>query len=320
MGSLQRIKKEIQALGYDANSFLLERLIESLPKRYQGNFAIYPNTILLLVNHELEEGSSVNFAYTKQEYFKAITEHENFRFQYLPGKKPSKSIQNFNRRFLNRIFDYEHSVKYDKNINKFFAKHTKDMETLIFFITIKYITFNEVGRIKTEQGHRTVLFFNNKTGKGLYVDPESMNTYSESKQDPYFGSYKSALLGRGFYGKYNLSISGLDKIIINKLYTILSKILKRRDFSIEPIEYICPQSITKDKNCVFWSLYLTEMYIKGLIMGRKNFPYLMRNFFETYTTKEELEEVIKEYKTELAYSYKEWKNLKKEESFVVEYI
>jgi hypothetical protein len=73
---------------------------------------------------------------------------------------------------------------------------------------------------------------------------------------------------------------------------------------IEIPNYNFPQSKVKDKNCVFWTLYLTELFVDQFFRERKlDLAEILRELYEDYPTNEELTELIEDYKNELIKAY-----------------
>jgi predicted sulfurtransferase len=80
---------------------------------------------------------------------------------------------------------------------------------------------------------------------------------------------------------------------------IMYKIFKYFVYIGKPT-YVCPQSKTKDKNCIFWTLYLAEQYINQFIeIGSLDIKAVLENLYQEYPEKEDLDFLIKEYKESL---------------------
>jgi hypothetical protein len=293
----------------DANIFKLveKNQIEFLNNILQknldehGNSAqIYSNLISIIIDQN-DLDNPINYALTRPQYFNALNEYQEFNFSHLPGIKPSKVIRNYNKKYLQEIFETDYDAKVDKKLNKYFSKKIIT-EMIVFLISIKFISFNSSGRLKKIPGHRAMFLYNIKDNFGLFIDPK----YNISEYR--YNTYLDAVIG-----KRNISIKGTEEygnLVINKIVPIVSKILH---FPIEAgvFHYTCPQFKVNDKNCVFWTLYLIEELVRAYFEGY-NFEEAMDIIYTSNPDKKSLTQLIENYKKNL---YREWlfyKSIKRE--------
>jgi hypothetical protein len=294
--SFPQEKKLIKLLSKDANKFINNLLTDRLEFYSGEEVQVYPNLIHILIDN-FDHYNPINDVVKKPDYFKALNEYQNFKFQYLPKAKPSRAIINFNQKFVNDKFIIASESRYNKAINKYFHKKIT-ANVVIFNIQITFTNFNRMGRIKNLPDHRAFLLYNTKIKSGVYIDPQHIATQELVSYD----TYKDALIGNRKIQK-TYGSEDFDSIVINKLNKILSNIVKDK-VDIQYINHICPQAITKDKNCVFWSLYLIELYVQEYITDSNiNFESVMYNFLKENPSKEDLFYIIEDYKNELASLY-----------------
>jgi hypothetical protein len=269
-------------------------IIDKLPYDSLHNITIYSNKITILIDSENIE-NPINYAFTKEDYFKALETYEDTYFTDLPEGRPSKVIRNYNRKYLTENFDKFDKDKSNKKINKYFYKKAKS-GLIIFFVDIRYVSFNSSGRIKKPKfAHRSLFLYNTDERKGYYIDPAGDLPFTKNRK-----TYKEALLG--YSRKKETNIGKFLMKIKNKLYSIMQKIMNDKYIEIEDPVYICPQSKTKDKNCAFWTLYLSEKYVEQFIeFGYLDIESILSDLYENYPEKEDLNQFIKNYKSDLQY-------------------
>jgi len=290
--------KEKNTLKYvtrDTQAFISELLAHNLSDKYYDEVKVYPDIITLLIDPK-DLNNPINYVIKKPDYFKALTEYENEAFPDLKSGRPTKNVKDFNKAFINNIFDNRRDARLDEIINKYFHR-TIIGELVVFQVSIDYITFNNSGRIKSIPGHRSLFLYNIGENKGYYIDPSNTTNEYITK----YTSYKNALLGKAkIEGNYTVQ----NDIISSKLYEIIPRITKVKDMTVEIPNYDFPQSKVKDKNCVFWTLYLTELFVNQFFRERKlNLEEILRELYEEYPTNEELTELIEDYKKELIKEY-----------------
>ena len=250
------------------------------------NVQIYPNFINIILDIDNND-NPINKAVNKRDYFTSLNKFENTKFQYLKNFKPSKVIKKYNKSYISNIIKINERAIKDKNINKYIHKKISK-KLIIFFVDLTYLKFNRSGRIKIIPGHRSLFLYDSYKNKSYYIDPDfdqtKINTlYMKNK------SYKEALLG------YRNHIT--EDFTIYKLNKIISKILKIENVKITIPEYYCPQSRTKDNNCVFWTLFLAEEYIKYFLEYSEIIPEeVLDNLYKNYPTVKDLNDLIKNYK------------------------
>jgi hypothetical protein len=141
-----------------------------------------------------------------------------------------------------------------------------------------------------------LFLYNYDEKRGYYIDPAGDVSFTSVKR-----TYRDVVLG--YPSKRETDVGNFLKIIVYKLNHIMQKIMKDDSIYTEIPEHICPQTITKDKNCVFWTLYLTQEYVNQFTqLGYIDIEPVLDNLFEMHPTKEDLTILIKEYKDSL-YDY-----------------
>ena len=288
-------KNILKKVNKDTQTFINNLLTHNLSDKYYDDVQIYPDVITILMDPNYPD-NPINYVFKKPDYFKALDKLENEAFTYLKSGKPTKTVKDFNKKYLTTIFNKRNAAKIDKKINKYFHKKIVG-ELIVFQVNISYISFTKFGRIKSVPGHRSLFLYNIEENKGYYIDPSNTaNEYFER-----YISYKNALLGKKqITGSYSIN----NDIVSSKLYEIIPKITKIEDMTIEIPNYDFPQSKVKDKNCVFWTLFLTELFVDQFFRERKlNLEEILDELYEKYPTNEELSELIEKYKKELIKDY-----------------
>jgi hypothetical protein len=301
-------KSLIDFFARKSTDYILDRLLIS--SFY--NVTVYTNRIFILLDAENID-NPINYAFTKEDYFKALETYENTYFTDLPEGRPSKVIRNYNRKYLTEKFDKFYKDKSNKKINKYFYKKAKS-GLIIFFVDISYVSFNSSGRIKKPKfGHRSLFLYNPDERKGYYVDPSGDLPFTKIRK-----TYKEAVLG--YARKRETNIGKILMAIKDKLYFIVQKIMKDKYIDIEDPIYVCPQSKTKDKNCTFWTLYLSEKYVEQFAdFGYLDIESILSDLYENYPEKEDLNKLIKDYKSDLqtyAANYREYDSFRALKNYI----
>ncbi len=205
-------------------------------------------------------------------------------------------------REVNRFFPLLVNFFQNIDIQKF---RDECIKKYIVFSIFTYTIVPKDGTFITN-AHALILIYVKDTEEGYIIDPASSNNPEE-----YFLILEDKL-------KYFMQlffntdieiikrISSFDKSEINEIVN-LNNFIKElsKSITINFIRNTCPQSIVNDKNCLFWSLFLTDIIIRNFDPEKDYTPEkIIDRILTLYPRPKQLETIILKYITYLIQNYK----------------
>jgi hypothetical protein len=255
------------------------------------NICIHPynfNIILTENNESFDFIELLNYSYLPehyiywyQKYSKVITKDEvvdvNVSVAIDNYYDFSKTIiSNCEKRFILFPVRMTHLVISSKG--NYSPKNYKIQKSEEKSFNEKYFTKNVN---KDIENHACFMIVDTLQGKAYYMDP--MQRLLEKVVNE-LGQYSS------YYIEFFNIIKYKCEMMLKTMYPFLG--IKK----VEILDVDAPQSITDDKNCLFWSLLLCDIMIKNLKEDKAFNPKVfVKSLLKKYNTKEKLERVIRRY-------------------------
>jgi len=244
-------------------------------------------------------------------------------------KKKIRSYYNHESKIEEEIEDINKVLSVLEFFNNKVSDFFKDPKTIYFKNKCKkrYILFPiDTTYFENEydmKRHATFIFFDKEARNGYYIDPTFVNDDDDETV------FNFEIIRKAQYYIHLLLYSDIELNYLNSLYQDFCKNEEQID-ELEPIDtvyrtsteiflvrYDSPQCLTKDSNCLFWSMFLTDLILLNFNPEKGYTPfYIIGRVREIYPKAKQLETILLKYVAYLAQRFEI--DLEKEEESISE--